>query len=68
LKKSNPHVEWATDSLNDRDNSFNGKQKSIRRVADLERNDINLPNFRLDYEKNTDDLLRQLKDDLKTKL
>ena len=49
------------DTINDRDTSFTigaGKNKSIRRVMDLDKSAITLPEFRLDMEKNSDDILR----------
>lgn len=41
-----------------------GTNRSIRRVADLSTTDINLPDFKLNLQSNTDDLLQQLKANL----
>ena len=49
------------DTFNDRDTSFTIKStnnKSIRRVMDLDKSDITLPEFRLDMGKNSDDILK----------
>ena len=39
-------------------------KKSIRRINELSNSDINLPEVKLNTEKNSDDMLRQLREQL----
>lgn len=53
------------DSYNDREETMPKNNKSIRRVMDIDHTAINIPDFKIDINQNSDDILKQFKDNLK---